>query len=580
MGVERVESENEALPPAAAALARGPVPVPGGSETRLERLRSFVQLMTSGSAAFALAAGIGALIFNDPASGFASAIGLVHVAWLQLVVRAELRGGRVQRGVGAIGIGLLVASGLLVIVTPEVAPAAVIVPLLAVGIGLPFLDQRSLLRLMIGTAIAVTLIGVGAEIAPRLSRLPSPVLGTARLAGVVLATSMVMLLLWEFSRRLREVLGRMAMANDAMRAAEERVVAVNEELRHRVDELELRSREMAQLAKMGDLLQACETSDEAYAVIAQTAGPLFSGDGGALFELTATRNAVESVAAWGEPTGSKPVFAPTECWALRRGRPYLLEDAATEIICPHVDADSSSYLCVPLIAQSDSLGLLHLQLRSRGSRPQRREQMLERQRLAVTLGEHLSLALANFRLRASLRERSTRDELTGLFNRRFLEEALDREIRRAVREHRPLGLMMIDLDHFKRVNDTFGHAAGDFVLRLVGDYLQSNVRAEDIACRYGGEEFVILMPKASAEDTERRAEALRAAIADVRPVQGTSRFPAISLSIGVASYPEHGSTGEAVLRAADAALYRAKAAGRDRVASATPLGAGAVTPAP
>jgi diguanylate cyclase (GGDEF)-like protein len=185
--------------------------------------------------------------------------------------------------------------------------------------------------------------------------------------------------------------------------------------------------------------------------------------------------------------------------------------------------------------------------------------------MAVTLSEHLSLALANFRLRATLRERSTRDELTGLYNRRFLEDALDREIRRAVRENRPLGVMMIDLDHFKRFNDAYGHAAGDFVLRLVGDYLQANVRAEDIACRYGGEEFAILLPKASAEDTERRARTLREGSSSLRPLDAGPRFPAVTLSIGVAAYPEHGGNGESVLRAADQALYRAKAAGRDRV---------------
>ena len=558
--------------PVEAALERHDAPYRGGRPGRLARLRRFIAVMTLFAFAFAVAGGVVASYYADPPSAFSAVMAAALGGWLYLVARAEVLRGNLERAAAAICIGVLVASILIAAVMPEAAPGVVAIPMLAVAVGLTYLDERSLLRLMIATIVVVVILGLAAEIAPGTSRLPPDLLSIFRLAGYAIGATSVITLLWEFSSRLRDAVTRMAEANALMSEAESRVSQVNDELRHRVDELEQRSREMTQLAKMGDLLQACETSDEAYAVIAQTAGPLFNGDGGTLFELTASRNAMESVASWGQMTGSKPVFAPAECWALRRGRPYLLEDPSTEIVCPHVDSDASPYLCVPLAAQSETLGLLHLQFRGRGSSARRHEQMMERQRLAVTLGEHLSLALANFRLRASLRERSTRDELTGLFNRRFLEEALDREIRRAVRENRPLGVMMIDLDYFKRFNDAYGHAAGDFVLRMVGDYLQANVRAEDLACRYGGEEFAILLPKASTADTERRAQALRDGASALRPVDAGPRFPAVTLSIGVASYPEHGASGESVLRAADQALYRAKAAGRDRVEVALPGG--------
>lgn len=164
------------------------------------------------------------------------------------------------------------------------------------------------------------------------------------MTGVAVGAAFVIALLWQFSNRLGGALGRMASGNLALRAAEEQVGRVNEEIRHRVEELELRSREMSQLAKLGDLLQSCETSEEAYAVIAQTAGPLFSGDSGVLYELTGNRTVVEQVAAWGENSSSGTVFAPSECWALRRGRTYMVEDSGMDLLCPHVgDAAPAGY---------------------------------------------------------------------------------------------------------------------------------------------------------------------------------------------------------------------------------------------
>jgi diguanylate cyclase (GGDEF)-like protein len=199
--------------------------------------------------------------------------------------------------------------------------------------------------------------------------------------------------------------------------------------------------------------------------------------------------------------------------------------------------------------------------------PRGAELLIERQRIAQTLGEHLSLALANFRLREVMRQQSSRDPLTDLYNRRFMEESLYRELRRSARETGGIGVLMLDLDRFKALNDTYGHATGDVALRTIADFLKGAIRAEDIACRYGGEEFVVILPKASLADAVQRAEALRVGLRSIGD-EPAVHVPTITISIGVAAFPDHGSTGDELLAAADRALYRAKAQGRDRVAVA------------
>lgn len=179
--------------------------------------------------------------------------------------------------------------------------------------------------------------------------------------------------------------------------------------------------------------------------------------------------------------------------------------------------------------------------------------------------ENIALALANFRLQQSLREQSIRDPLTHLFNRRYLEESLNLELARANRSEAPLGLMMIDVDHFKRFNDTFGHDAGDAVLRAVGQALPGQVRAGDVVCRYGGEEFTVILPGADLDLTLKRAEEIRQAVMALAVRHQKQSLAQVTVSIGVAARALHGDTAESLLASADAALYRAKANGRNRV---------------
>jgi diguanylate cyclase (GGDEF)-like protein/PAS domain S-box-containing protein len=354
---------------------------------------------------------------------------------------------------------------------------------------------------------------------------------------------------------------------------QEQLAQAHEELRRHADELEERGREMSLLAQMGELLESCQTLDEAYAVIAGIAGPLFPGDAGALYALASSRTAAEAVATWGSPPPMRSVFHPTDCWALRRSRLHVVHDGDPELRCPHVEEPiSTGLLCEPLAAQTETLGLLHVQVRRRAAGKSRAALLANRERLVKTLGEQVALALANIRLRGTLREQSSRDPLTGLFNRRYMEESLDREVRRAAREGYGLGLLMADLDKFKQLNDAFGHLAGDDELRKIGAFLATAVRGEDVACRFGGEEFVVMLPKASLDDTRRRAEALREGIKAYQPDEPNRLYPPVTMSVGVAAYPEHGTSVEQLILAADSAMYRAKVQGRDRVVVASASG--------
>jgi diguanylate cyclase (GGDEF)-like protein len=204
-------------------------------------------------------------------------------------------------------------------------------------------------------------------------------------------------------------------------------------------------------------------------------------------------------------------------------------------------------------------------VRRRAAGKARATLLADRGRLVETLGRQLALALGNIRLRATLREQSARDPLTGLFNRRYMEESLDREVRRAAREGYGLGVLLADLDNFKQLNDAFGHAAGDAVLRRIGRFLAGAVRGEDIACRFGGEEFVLILPKASLDDAYRRAEALREGIKAQPRDEPTELYPTATMSVGVAAYPDHATSVAGLILAADSAMYLAKGRGRDRV---------------
>ena len=352
----------------------------------------------------------------------------------------------------------------------------------------------------------------------------------------------------------------------ARTSLQEELALAHAELQRHADDLEQTSRELSLLARLGELLESCESLEEAYAVISSVAEPLFPDDAGALYVLDPSHAVAEAVAVWGNPPPLRRAFGPSDCWAMRRSRLHVVHDEDPELQCSHVEETNPvAALCEPLTAQAETFGLLHLQVRRRVGTKARAALLADRERLIQALGEQISLTLANIRLRATLREQSLRDPLTGLFNRRYLGESLERELRRGAREEYPLSLMILDLDHFKDLNDAFGHVAGDTVLREVGRILAELVRGDDIACRYGGEEFVVVLPKASLDDAHRRADALRDRVKHAQLDQPARLHPPVTVSIGVAAYPIHGASVDELILAADSALYRAKAEGRDRV---------------
>ncbi len=343
----------------------------------------------------------------------------------------------------------------------------------------------------------------------------------------------------------------------------------NEKLTTSLAELQQRAHEATLLSELAEMLHTCLLAEEAYAVIAQFSQKLFPTDSGALYLLTESRNLVESVVVWGRSPFGEATFAPQDCWALRRGRLHLVTDSHNALVCGHLSPPLTvTSVCVPMMAQGDTLGVLHLHANTEVSRPEGafQERSHEaRTRLAVTLAEQIALALANLRLRERLRLQAIRDPLTDLYNRRYMQESLQRELHRAARKLCPLGMIVLDLDHFKDFNDTFGHDAGDTLLRALAQLLQRRTRREDIACRYGGEEFTVILPEAPLDVTRERAERLREELKRLSVTHNGQVLGEITLSAGVAVFPQHGATGEELLRAADNALYRAKTDGRDRV---------------
>jgi diguanylate cyclase (GGDEF)-like protein len=336
-----------------------------------------------------------------------------------------------------------------------------------------------------------------------------------------------------------------------------------DETRIAEDRLARRSAQLDLLNQMGSLLQACVSEHEAYAVVEQFLSQFFPDASGGVFVTSASRNMVEARATFGAMPSSPEaaVFKPDECWALRRGRMHVVETTVHGLQCSHVPHPApGSYVCLPLIAQGDSLGVLYI---GAGIGHTWSE---SQQRLATTVADHVGLAVANLKLRETLRRQSIRDPLTGLFNRRYLEETIERELRRTERSGGTLGVIMLDLDHFKRFNDSFGHGVADTVLREFSALLQSSVRASDIVCRYGGEEFLLVMPDTSAETTFELAEQLRAAVKQLTVSHHGQMVGSVTVSGGVAVYPTHAATAEALIHSADAALYRAKGQGRDQIA--------------
>jgi diguanylate cyclase (GGDEF)-like protein len=373
----------------------------------------------------------------------------------------------------------------------------------------------------------------------------------------------------EERQRREQTFGLLALAGAAIAMLAMLLAAVIQvSLRRRAAELaraemDQRGGEVATLFRMGELLQSSLSPDDIRRVVAHTAEELLPELSGAFYAFNNSRDRLDILGVWGAanlPPHLPEHFGPHDCWALKRGRPHG-RGVNDGLRCDHAGDMDTCTLCVPMQARGEVYGVLQF---FEGSGARLDGARLE---LAQALADGVSLALANQALREKLRNQALRDELTGLYNRRFLDETLPRLVSHAERRASPIAVLMLDLDHFKQVNDRYGHAAGDAVLREVGSLLLGRLRRMDVACRYGGEELMVLLPDCSAVDAVVRAQEICAMVRGMRD-RADNALPKVTVSIGVAAWPEHGEQMGKVIEAADAALYAAKRAGRDRVMAA------------
>ena len=370
--------------------------------------------------------------------------------------------------------------------------------------------------------------------------------------------------------KLRDEIGELAAAFGGMAADlkdhQDKLLSYGRGLEAMMAELSRRNQEITLFSKMNDFLQTSTTEAEAYSVISETVTQLFARDSGAVFVLNASHNMLEAATVWGPQPPSNLIFPPNECWAHRRGQLHL----ASERRCPHAGNDGPMHICLPLLAQGEFLGILHLldgpeKDGTADAAVTEAERMAERCRLAKILADNIGLGIANLKMRETMRNLSIRDPLTDLFNRRYMEEALAQELHRTRRNDAQLAVIMLDIDHFKKFNTDFGHDGGDATLRALGEFLKKQVRGSDVACRYGGEEFLLILSPSTMEGARQRAAKICADARLLSVSDGKRDLGGITLSLGVAIFPDHGTESAALVKSADVALYRAKSGGRDQV---------------
>jgi diguanylate cyclase (GGDEF)-like protein/PAS domain S-box-containing protein len=344
---------------------------------------------------------------------------------------------------------------------------------------------------------------------------------------------------------------------------------MNRELSAMVGKLEDKNTLSKTVSELREYLSASSSVSEIGPVITRYLKKLFPQSDGALFLISPSKTDLETIAIWGNYSDNidENVMSPDDCWGLRRGINYIVADSKSEVPCNHIKDPENGvlYACFPLIAKNEIIGLLHIRCRSHSTYDA--EKKVYFKETAEALTALLSLAISNLRLNEKLSMLSIKDALTGLFNRRYIEETFIRESVRAKRNKSSIGIIMADIDHFKKFNDIHGHAAGDAVLKQISKFLSSSIRGCDIVCRYGGEEFVLMLPDADLCNTFLRAQNLVEKAKNMQfDFNGITLGP-VTLSMGVSAYPEKGEKLEELLRVADIALYKAKQEGRDRAVS-------------
>ncbi len=335
---------------------------------------------------------------------------------------------------------------------------------------------------------------------------------------------------------------------------EQLLLKANQRLEQAIIDARRQTNEVLLVNELHDLLQVCQTQTEAAEVIAFSLQRLFPRQSGYLMIRQPGTVNLTLLTQWGDQPTVLPTITIDQCWALRRG---LIHRACPNeaIRCQHTRADPDHCTCcVPLVVQGDIYGLLHVA----GAE-------LPRSELIVMTGDTIKLALSNLDLRATLREQAIIDPLTSLYNRRYLESSLPRELHRAQRKQQPLTIAMVDIDHFKHFNDQYGHDAGDTLLRELATVLRAHLRQSDLACRYGGEEFVLILPGVNHNAARNRLNQLRETIQTRSITFAGQLLGPVTISIGFTVHQSGAGDARRLLQQADEALYAAKRSGRNRV---------------
>lgn len=382
----------------------------------------------------------------------------------------------------------------------------------------------------------------------------SAYLGTAATAADILLLTVALIFLFRLLRQRENIAQSFRVSSERLNAG--------------MQELEQRNREISLIGQMARALESQISFKEAFNIISVFYSKLMPGTSGVLYLFRNSGNLLEKEAQWGAPRFAEPCLLPDACWALRRGQPHL-PPHSHDLPCPHCEQDrETSRLCLPLMAQGEVLGLILIEC---GAIPTAHANGFDARlsALAVSISEQVALALSNARLRKVLKEQSILDPLTGMFNRRYMEETLRREIARAQRLETNLSVIVLDVDHFKRVNDTAGHDAGDLVLQAIAQQIRHLVRESDAPCRFGGEEFVLVLPDCDKAAAMEKAEQIAGKLRALELRHDGNQLAKVTASIGVACFPDDAATAEGLVQMADEAMYFGKKNGRDQVVAAS-----------
>ncbi len=366
---------------------------------------------------------------------------------------------------------------------------------------------------------------------------------------------------------LGEYLGQRASNRDitTQKMIEIELQRVNQEMNENIAHLEKLNKSLMVINDMGEMLQRCFSDEDVFGVIKDFSEKFFVGCSGALYLIDKELHQLNAVMRFGE-VSLQDSFMKEDCWALRMSSQYLSDMRQSHLACKHFDFktyEPAAGLCVPLIFQDKFLGVYSLLLTA--------EEQVETRQLALIVANRAAATLANVRLVEKLRQQSLIDPLTGLSNRRHMTSVLTEKFSHSTECETHFAVVMIDLDNFKELNDSHGHQAGDVVLEKVGHFLSTRIRSTDTACRYGGDEFTLIMPGMSLKDVIARTKMLFSDMQHLSFVSDGQVFYRVEASIGIACFPEHGQTYDQILQAADAALYKAKERGRNQVVVANEI---------